>query len=86
MDIYLNNNYQNSYIPFIQFAITGLMLLIGLMNQKKDWGMRLYKLGQISMLLNGLFYLFMSEEWKLLLAVAMFIIFKQLAKYIYRKK
>ena len=37
MDIYLNNNYQNSYIPFIQFAITGLMLLIGLMNQKKDW-------------------------------------------------
>ena len=48
--------------------------------------MRLYKLGQISMLLNGLFYLFMSEEWKLLLAVAMFIIFKQLAKYIYRKK
>jgi hypothetical protein len=80
------DNYLNSYIPFIQFAITGLMLLIGLMNQKKDWGMRLYKLGQISIILNGLFYLVMSEEWKLLLAVAMFIIFKQLGKYIYRKK
>jgi hypothetical protein len=86
MDIYLNNNYLNSYIPFSLFTITGLITLIGLMNRKKDWGMRLLKLGQVSILLHSFFYLVMSEEWKLLLAVAMFIIFIQLGKYIYRKK
>ena len=80
------NNYLNSYIPISLFAITGLIFLIGLLNREKDWGMRLFKLGEISIILNSIFYLVMAEEWKLLLAVAMFIGFRQLGKYVYRKK